>query len=693
MLVDINCPVELLEYQLYRSKKTGKVYCSFRFNNISEKSIKGFKATVYCYDQFGEPVGMESNSFEYTQQLTESIKPNQSFDNGEKIPLDNFRHTRKMDIVIHKVLFSDETTWTKQETELEDVELKEINSPKQLSYVKAQEGNDAKYYSQIINDKWLCICGRLNVENTKTCKRCKREKDHILSNYGNDKTINENITFYEKQIEDHKKKELAEKERQHKIYKKKVKKVIMYCSMFISLLLLIGIAVFGFITKFTFSWNNYLLLKDKNNSLIEAVKMEDIKNIEFLLKNGAKVTFINKDGENSVSEAIKLPNKKIAMSLMNKEIGSIKVGKERNTLAHIAAINNQYEILKELHQFGVDMNVKNEQGHTVLYYAMKIGNRDMIDYLVNKIKVNLQEVDNEGNNIVQVALLHQLSNTELLKDLVNLDLDLNRKNAAGQNTYETAILTQNKDIVQLFIDKGLNLNKVDENGNNAIHVLLNHKKGDMIFLSELIKKGTDLNGLNKQGQTPLYLAILNGDKNTVEVLIKNKANLNSVNSNGESAMEVAEKHNQSLVELFERDKFIIKIDKQKNVFLVNGITLGSSRKDVVNRLGAPDKKGFKYFDNTIACNYYYLNDSTGKGKIETEYCFYDDDTIESISFDFYSKHLNEKWYKNLGKPFVNEEAPIFYLKGTEQTLLLKPNEKIGFLSYADGNFYYYYEKN
>ncbi|MGE7111677.1 ankyrin repeat domain-containing protein [Lysinibacillus sp. NPDC047702] len=693
MLVDINCPVELLEYQLYRSKKTGKIYCSFRFNNISEESIKGFNATVYCYDQFGEPVGMESNSFEYTQQFTESIKPNKLFDNGEKISLDNFRNTRKIDIVIHKVLFSDETTWTKKETELENVELKEINHPKQLSYVKTHEGNDAKYYSQIVNDKWLCVCGRLNLEDTKTCKRCKREKKRVLSMYRNDEAINENITLYEKQIEDNKKEELAEKERQHKIYKKKVKRVAKYCSIFISLLLLISIAVYGFITKFTFSWDNYLLLKDKNNSLIEAVKMEDIKNIEFLLKNGADVTFTNKDGENSVSEAIKLPNKKIALSLMNKEIGSIKVGKEKDTLAHIAAINKQYEILKELHQFGVDMNVKNEQGHTVLYYAIKIGNKDMIDYLVHEIKVNLQEVDNEGNNIVQVALLHQFNNIDLIKELLNLDLDFNRKNATGQNTYETAILTQNKDIVQIFIENGLNLNKVDENGNNAIHILLTHKTDNMTFLSELIKKGTNLNGLNKQGQTPLYLAILNGDKNTVEVLLKNKVNLNSVNSNGESAVEIAEKHNQSLVELFERGKFIIKIDKQKNEFLVNGIALGSSRKDVVNRLGAPDKKDFKYFDNTIACNYYYLNDSTGKGKIETEYCFYDDDTIESISFDFYSKHLNEKWYKNLGKPFVNEEAPIFYLKGTEQTLLLKPNEEIGFLSYADGNFYYYYDKN
>lgn len=689
MLVDINCPVELLEYQLYRSKKTGKVYCSFKFNNISEKSIKGFNATVYCYDQFGEPVGMESNSFEYTQQLTESIKPNQPFDNDEKIPLDSFHHTRKMDIVIHKVLFSDETTWTKKETELENVELKEINHPKHLSYVKAHEGNDAKYYSQIVNEKWLCVCGRLNLEDTKTCKRCKREKERVLSMYRNDEAINENMTLYEKQIEDNKQKELVEKERQHKIYKKKVKKVAKYCSIFISLLLLIGIAVYGFITKFTFSWDNYLLLKDKHNSLIEAVKMEDIKNIEFLLKNGANVTFTNKDGENSVSEAIKLPNKKIAMSLMNKEIGSIKVGKEKDTLAHIAVINKQYEILKELHQFGVDMNVKNEQGHTVLYYAIKIGNKDIIDYLVHEIRVNLQEVDNEGNSIVQVALLHQFNNIDLIKELLNLDLDFNRKNAAGQNTYETAILTQNKDIVQIFIDKGLNLNGVDENGNNAIHILLTHKIDNLTFLSELIKKGTDLNGLNKQGQTPLYLAILNGDKNTVEVLLKNKVNLNSVNSNGESAVEIAEKHNQSLVELFERGKFIIKIDKQKNEFLVNGIALGSSRKDVVNKLGNPVKrKQYITGDGETDCNIYYLKDSTGKD-IETHYCSYIgiSDTIESISFDFYSKQQNEKWYKDLGKPYSNFDAPLFYLKGTEQLLLLKPNEEVGFLGYADGNFY------
>jgi len=696
MLVDINCPVELLEYQLYRSKKTGKVYCSFKFNNISEKRIKGLNATIYCFDQLGEPVGWELNSFEYKLHLTDSIGSNQVFDDNEKISLDNFSHARSIDIVFEKVLFSDETIWTKTETELEKIELKQINDPSQVTFVKAHEGNDAKYYSQLLNNKWTCVCGRLNLENMKTCKRCKREKDHVLSIYSNEKTISENIKLYEKQLEENKKQELLEKERQHEIIKKKVKKILKYSTVLISLLLLIGIITYGFITKFTFSWDNYLLLKDKNNALIEAVTSQNMNDINFLIENGANANFVNRAGENSISKAIELPNKKLATFLMNKGMGSIRVGKEEDSLAHVAVKNEQYEILKELHKFEVDMNVKNEMGHTVLYSAMQTGNREILEYLIYELKVNLQEVDNEGNNIVQVALLQQLNNTALIKELLTLDMDLKKVNLDGQNTYETAILTQNKEIVQLFIDKGLDLNKVDELGNNAIHILLNHKKDNLTYLAELIKKGTTVNGRNEQGQTPLYLAIINGDKKTVEELINNKADINTVNSNGDSAQDIAEKYNKSLVELFEQDRFYIKLDKQKNVFIISGVTLGNSRKDVVNKLGNPAKrKQFESIDGEIDCNIYYLKDST-ENDIETHYCSYIgiSDNIEYISFNLYPKQLNEKWYEDLGKPFINDEAPLFYLKGTEQLLLLKPNEEIGSLYYAGYDFYYYlYQKD
>lgn len=696
MLVDLNCPVELLEYQLYRSKKTGKVYCSFQFNNISDKRIKGFNATIYCFDQFGEPTGWESNCFEYKFHLTGSIGPNKVFEDNERVSLDNFSHTRKIEMIIEKVLFSDDTTWAKSEAELEKVELKEIHNSRQLTFVKAQEGQLAKYYAQLLNDKWTCICGRLNLENMQTCKRCKKEKSTILSFYSNEKTIDDQIELYEKQIEENQKQEQLEKERQHAVKMKKVKKIFTYSALSLSILLLISIGTFGFITKFTFSWDKYLLLKNKDNALIEAVQNQNMNEINFLIENGANANFVNKDGENSISEAIQLPNKKLAISLMNKGMGKIKVGQEKNTLAHIAANNEQIDILKELHHFKVDMDAKNEMGHSVIYSALETRNQEIMDYLINDIKVNLQDVDNDGNNILQVALLQQLNDTVLFKKLLNLAIDFNSENNQGQNTYEMAILTENKEMVQLFIDKGLNVNQVDKLGNNALHVLLQHKKGNVSFLTELIKKGTDVNGLNGQGQSPLYVAIVNGDQKMVEGLINNKVNIDSVNSNGDSAQDVAEKYNKSFVELFEQGKFVIKYDTKKNVFMVNGIALGNTKKDVVNKLGNPAKRQeFTSVNGEIDCIFYYMKDRNGRN-IETQYCTYTgSNTIEEITFDFSPKHLNENWYKDLGKPFVmyDDGDTLFYLEGTEQLLQLKPNEDVGFLHYADANFYYYYPKD
>ncbi|QDQ03273.1 hypothetical protein FOH38_24155 [Lysinibacillus fusiformis] len=690
MLVNLDCPVELLDYQLYQSKSTGKVYCSLKFNNISEKRIKGIKASIYCFDQFGDPVDSQLNSFEYKLQLKESVNSMRFFSTTEKILLDKFPNTRQIDIVINKVLFDDQTMWTKNETELENIELEEIKNPKQLSFVKAEAGNDAKYFSQKIADKWICVCGRLNLDTMAACKRCKKEREEVLAKYSDEETVNQNIKLFEKEKETLRKKGLAEQERLQELFKQKVKKISKYTFMLGTLLLFIGFIVYGFMTKFTFSWENYLLLKDKDNALIEAVKVENLKRIELLLDSGASVNFVNGKGENSISEAIKLPNQTLAVSLMNKNMSKIRIGESKDTLAHIAVKNQQFDILKELHKFGFDMGLENEKGETVLYSAIEKGNKDLVNYLIEDVKVSILELDSEGNNIIQVALLHQLKNTELMKDLLGLDIDFKKENTAGQNTYESAILTQNVDIVRAFMDKGLDLNNVDNDVNNALHIYMYTEKENSSFLTELIKKGTDINGLNKQGHTPLYIAIQNGDRNTVEELLKNKVDVNNVTSDGESAIAIAEKYDKSLVEIFERGKLVVKIDEKKNLFMLNGISLDSSKQDVINLLGNPKRKeNVGSMFGPLECYKYNLKDGSDKEDLETEVCF-TNDRIQIINFELSNNLLNEKWYNDLGEPFSeSDDSTNFYLEGTEQVLLFKHAENVAFLYFADFNFYYY----
>ena len=70
---------------------------------------------------------------------------------------------------------------------------------------------------------------------------------------------------------------------------------------------------------------------------------------------------------------------------------------EGNTLLHLAAKDNNLELLKRLSEFDVDVNAKNEEGLTALHLAaMKAENDDMMKYLISKgadtkIKTDFEE--------------------------------------------------------------------------------------------------------------------------------------------------------------------------------------------------------------------------------------------------------------------------------------------------------------
>ncbi|WP_223270757.1 ankyrin repeat domain-containing protein [Subsaximicrobium wynnwilliamsii] len=70
---------------------------------------------------------------------------------------------------------------------------------------------------------------------------------------------------------------------------------------------------------------------------------------------------------------------------------------EGNTLNHLAAKNNDLELLKRLSAFNIDVNSKNDEGLTALHLAaMKAENEEMMKYLISKgadtkIKTDFEE--------------------------------------------------------------------------------------------------------------------------------------------------------------------------------------------------------------------------------------------------------------------------------------------------------------
>lgn len=265
MLVNLDCPVEMIDYELFESKTNDQIYCALTFNNLSEKLVKGLKVLIHCYDQFGDPVGKENNSLECKIEFKEGLATNCISPADKKIILRNFRDTRKIEVDILKVLFDDKFLWSVDISKSEKYELTKIKKPNLLEFVQSREGVDARNFSMEIGERWICVCGRLNHKEQSECKRCRRIKDYVLAEYSSEEIIEHNFKVYSKQMEEENKKEQEKESQQLALKKKKIKKAIMLFSCVAVVLLVIGF-VWGLVSKFTFSLGEQVPIERKNNT-------------------------------------------------------------------------------------------------------------------------------------------------------------------------------------------------------------------------------------------------------------------------------------------------------------------------------------------------------------------------------------------------------------------------------------------
>lgn len=81
----------------------------------------------------------------------------------------------------------------------------------------------------------------------------------------------------------------------------------------------------------------------------------------------------------------------------------------------------------------------------------------------------------------------------------------------------------NTDIVQVLIDRTVNLHRPDFFGNTPLHTAAGKPSGDV---DPLLAAGADVNAANNQGKTPIYEAILNSNDQSITKLIAAGANVN-----------------------------------------------------------------------------------------------------------------------------------------------------------------------
>jgi ankyrin repeat protein len=159
-----------------------------------------------------------------------------------------------------------------------------------------------------------------------------------------------------------------------------------------------------------------------------------------------------------------------------------------------AIINGDFHKVKSLIYGGHNVNDKNMLGYSPLYLAVKKSCKDIIELLISA-GANLNDQSGPYN---RTALL-------------------------------CAISQPNKELAQYLILKGADVNVGDRNGVTAIICAAEREGSDLNhIINILISYGADVNVRDCMGTTSLMHAARNGNKNLVELLISNGVDINAM---------------------------------------------------------------------------------------------------------------------------------------------------------------------
>lgn len=223
-------------------------------------------------------------------------------------------------------------------------------------------------------------------------------------------------------------------------------------------------------------------------------------------------------------------------------------------------LSNEYDITKMLLDKGAKVN--HSTMSSPLSYAISSDQYKTVEYFISKSAgINLR--DENGDTPVTVALhtYKQTADRKILDLILKQKPDVEIRNLEGYTAVETAFMLGFDGIFKNKIDESRKKQLVQEMMFEAL------SQSDNSSLKYALEKGADPNKNSGLGEAALNIAIVNGNKEAVEMLLKYKArpDFAGVNSPFQNAIEEG---NLEIIKMLEDSGSKITEEQKKGVKFV-----------------------------------------------------------------------------------------------------------------------------
>lgn len=228
-------------------------------------------------------------------------------------------------------------------------------------------------------------------------------------------------------------------------------------------------------------------------------------------------------------------------TLTKKDIDINMKDEQGNFLIFFAVMINNRKILKKILDFGARVDILDTNGFSILYYPIKFNYVEIIDILLDydkqSIGISLVNIkDTHGNVPIFYAIKY--NNNSALQELLCNKADPNYKNTDGLNALHLAVLKKKIYIIKMITKYIVNIDAKSNNGSSALHYACNFQQFEIA--KYLLESGANPNEIEiEYGFTPFFYAVVQNDVSIIKILLDYNINPNNQDYTGNTAISYA----------------------------------------------------------------------------------------------------------------------------------------------------------